>query len=95
MIYLETINEEAKPNHVRNLITNEVMTFHNGYDLETNLISAIIIQEYEMAHLLLDDEFRQKVTCEAKRTWEFNRIGKGSIAVISEAFDLISFMPKS
>ena len=30
---------------VRNLITTEISTYYNGYDLETNLISTIVCQE--------------------------------------------------
>lgn len=81
--------------HVRNLITDKTDTFYNDLSLEANLITSIILQEYEMAHLILDDKFRQKVNCEAKCKVEFNRIAKGNMAVVSEAFDLISFMPKS
>lgn len=35
--------------HVRNLITDKIDTFYNDLSLEANLITAIIIQEYELS----------------------------------------------
>tara|TARA_B100000780_G_C21089669_1_gene439136 strand:+ start:61 stop:321 length:261 start_codon:yes stop_codon:yes gene_type:complete len=72
---------------VKNLITQEIGTYYNGYDLETNLISTIVCQED--ANKLLNDEFREKITEKAK----VERISSknGQEILYSEPYDLIAY----
>jgi len=72
---------------VINLITDETSTYYNGYDLETNLISAIVGQENP--NKLLHDKFREKITEIAKveRIPSLN----GSEKVYSSTYDMIAY----
>tara|TARA_R110001592_G_scaffold135169_4_gene351201 strand:+ start:112 stop:378 length:267 start_codon:yes stop_codon:yes gene_type:complete len=72
---------------VRNLVTQEISTYYNGYDLETNLISTIVCQED--ANKLLHDKFREKITEKAK----VQRISSkhGLEQLYSEPYDLIAY----
>ena len=72
---------------VRNLVTQEISTYYNGYDLETNLISTIVCQED--ANKLLHDKFREKITEKAK----VQRISSkhGQEQLYSEPYDLIAY----
>ena len=77
----------TKHSTVRNLITNETLTYYNGCDLETNLISAIAYQED--ASKLLHYKFREKIT-------EMAKIGRiptldGSEKVYSPTYDMIAY----
>ena len=73
---------------VMNVLTEEKQTFHNGYDLETNLISAIIFAT-EDRRKILDDDYRTAITREAKL--EYITSKNGSIKVYSQAFDMIAY----
>ena len=73
---------------VMNLLTEEKQTFYNGYDLKTNLISAIIFAT-EDSRKILDDEYRTKITSTAKP--EYITSKNGSIKVYSEVFDMIAY----
>ena len=72
---------------VKNLVTQEISTYYNGYDLETNLISTIVCQED--ANKLLHDKFREKITEMAK----IERIPglDGSEKVYSPTYDMIAY----
>ena len=72
---------------VFNAITGEISTYYNGYDLETNLISAIVCQED--ANKLLHDKFREKISEIAK----IERIPglDGSEKVYSSTYDMIAY----
>lgn len=72
---------------VKNLVTQEITTYYNGYDLETNLISAIVCQED--ANKLLHDKFREKISKNAK----IQRISSkhGQEIQYSEPYDLIAY----
>ena len=77
----------TKHSTVKNLITNETFTYYNGYDLETNLISAIVHQKD--ASKLLHYKFREKIT-------EMAKIGRlpsldGSEKVYSSTYDMIAY----
>tara|TARA_R110002153_G_scaffold14198_1_gene51894 strand:+ start:39 stop:287 length:249 start_codon:yes stop_codon:yes gene_type:complete len=72
---------------VKNLVTQEISTYYNRYDLETNLISTIVCQEDP--NKLLHDEFREKITEKAK----VQRISSldGSEKVYSSTYDMIAY----
>ena len=72
---------------VKNLVTQEISTYYNRYDLETNLISTIVCQED--ANKLLHDKFREKITEKAK----VQRISSldGSEKVYSSTYDMIAY----
>ena len=72
---------------VENLVTKEIGTYYNGYDLETNLISTMVCQED--ANKLLNDEFREKITEKAKVERISNR--HGQTILYSEPYDLIAY----
>ena len=73
---------------VRNLITTEISTYYNGYDLETNLISTIVCQED--ANKLLHDKFREKITEIAKIERIPSSLG-GSKFLYSSTYDMIAY----
>ena len=73
---------------VMNVLTEQKQTFHNGYDLETNLISAIIFAT-EDRRKILDDDYRMAITREAKI--EYITSKNGSIKIYSPAFDMIAY----
>lgn len=71
---------------VKNLVTQEITTYYNGYDLETNLISAIVCQED--ANKLLHDKFREDI-----KNAKIQRISSkhGQEIQYSEPYDLIAY----
>ena len=73
---------------VLNLLTTDYQIFINGYDLETNLISAIIYAT-EDKRKILDDDYRNKITQEAKL--EYIKSINGQQKVYSPAFDMIAY----
>ena len=77
-----------KSTTVMNVLTEEKQTFYNGYDLETNLISAIIFAT-EDSRKILNDEYRMAITSTAKP--EYITSKNGSIKVYSEVFDMIAY----
>ena len=81
-------NTDAKPIKVMNVMTAEYHVFMNGYDLETNLISAIIIST-EDSRKLLDTDYRDKITKEAKVEYIVTK--QGVKKVYSPAYDMIAF----
>ena len=72
---------------VLNVITESKHSFYNGYDLETNLISAIIIST-EDSRKLLHDDYRAKITKEAKVEY-INSNGRQK--VYSAPYDMIAY----
>jgi len=75
-------------NKVVNLTTLETMEFLNGYDLETNLISAIICNQGN-SHNLLDDDYREQITKEADSRYITSK--NGQLKVYSPTFDMVSY----
>ena len=73
---------------VMNVLTEEVQIFCNGYDLETNLISAIIFSS-EDKRRVLDDKYRTKITNQAKI--EYINSKDGSVKVYSPSYDMIAY----
>jgi hypothetical protein len=73
---------------VMNVLTEEKQTFYNGYDLETNLISAIIFAT-EDRRKILNDDYRTAITREAKV--EYITSINGQPKVYSQAFDMIAY----
>ena len=73
---------------VLNVITESKHSFYNGYDLETNLISAIIIST-EDSRKLLHDDYRAKITKEAKV--EYITSLNGHQKVYSAPYDMIAY----
>jgi hypothetical protein len=73
---------------VMNTLNEEKQIFFNGYDLETNLISAIIYST-EDRRKILDDVYRAKITQVAKV--EYIKSKNGSIKVYSPIFDMIAY----
>ena len=73
---------------VMNVISEEVNTFQNGYDLETNLISAIIFAT-EDRRKILDLDYREQITKEAKVEYLTSKTGQ--VKVYSPAFDMIAY----
>jgi len=75
---------------VRNLITNETLTYYNGCDLETNLISAIAYQKgYTVFQEYSRTLIREKIA-------EMAKIGRiptldGSEKVYSPTYDMIAY----
>tara|TARA_R110001599_G_scaffold27598_1_gene96711 strand:- start:177 stop:446 length:270 start_codon:yes stop_codon:yes gene_type:complete len=80
---------------VLNLLTTDHQIFINGYDLETNLISAIIYAS-EDKRKILDDDYRNKITQEAKIEYintkhkHYNN-QNGLKKVYSSAYDMIAY----
>lgn len=73
---------------VMNVISEEVQTFVNGYDLETNLISAIIYSSQDRTKIL-DLDYREQITKEAKV--EYLTSKNGQTKVYSPSFDMIAY----
>ena len=73
---------------VMNVISEEVQTFVNGYDLETNLISAIIYSTQDRRKIL-DLDYREQITKEAKV--EYLTSKNGQTKVYSPSFDMIAY----
>jgi len=71
-----------------NVISEEVQTFVNGYDLETNLISAIIYSSQDRTKIL-DLDYREQITKEAKV--EYLTSKNGQTKVYSPSFDMIAY----
>tara|TARA_R100000541_G_scaffold1697_1_gene6510 strand:- start:53 stop:319 length:267 start_codon:yes stop_codon:yes gene_type:complete len=80
---------------VLNVLTTEHQIFINGYDLETNLISAIIYAS-EDKRKILDDDYRNKITHEAKPEYIVTKHKhyvdqNGSKKVYSPTYDMIAY----
>ena len=85
---LFTKNTDAKPIKVMNVMTAEYQVFMNGYDLATNLISAIIMST-EDSRKLLDLDYRDKIREEAKIEYIVTK--QVVKKVYSPAYDMIAF----
>jgi len=79
---------DARVNKVMNVITKEVHVFVNGYDLETNLISAIICANLDSKRIL-DFDYRDMVTEQSKV--EYITSKNGTKKVYSSVYDMISY----
>jgi hypothetical protein len=79
---------DARVNKVMNVITKEVHVFENGYDLETNLISAIIYANLDSKRIL-DFDYRDMVTEQSKV--EYITSKNGTKKVYSSVYDMISY----
>ena len=79
---------KKKGTAVMNVITEEKQYFYNGYDLETNLISAII-QSTGDSRKILDDEYRSKISHEAKV--EYISSNNGTMKCYSPSYDMIAY----
>ncbi len=73
---------------VMNVLNEQKQIFENGYDLTTNLISAIIFSS-EDSRKILDDEYRNKITQLAKI--EYIKSLNGTNKVYSPVFDMIAY----
>ena len=73
---------------VMNVITENSETFFNGYDLETNLISSIILST-EDSRKILDLDYREKITREAKV--EYIQSKNGTMKCYSPSYDMIAY----
>lgn len=82
---------KARATKVMNVITENSETFFNGYDLETNLISSIILGT-EDSRKILDLDFREKITREAKV--EYIQSKDGTMKCYSPAYDMIAYEVK-
>lgn len=76
-------------NKVRNLITEEVQVFENGYALEINLISAIIFTSGDVSKIL-DSNYRDIITRKAKVEHITSVTGK--VKVYSPVYDMVSYI---
>ena len=89
------MNNKIKKIKVMNVLTTECQTFINGDDLETNLISAIIYAS-EDKRKILNDDYRNKITQEAKIEYintkhkHYNN-QNGLKKVYSSAYDMIAY----
>ena len=81
-------NTDAKPIKVLNVLTEDYQIFMNGYDLETNLISAIIMFS-EDSRKLLDDDYRAKITNEASVKYIVTKLGQKKI--YSPKYNMIAY----
>jgi|TARA_R100001369_G_scaffold7702_3_gene18997 hypothetical protein len=81
-------NNDAKPIMVLNVLTEEYQVFMNGYDLETNLVSAIIFATGD-SKKILDDDYRNKIKKEARIEYMVTKLGAKK--VYSPEFDMISY----
>ena len=75
-------------NKVVNLTTLEATEFLNGYDLETNLISAIIYAKGD-SHNILDDDYREQIRKESDARYITSK--NGQLKVYSPTFDMVSY----
>mgnify|MGYP000860372690 CR=1 FL=1 len=82
---------KARATKVMNVITENYETFFNGYDLETNLISSIILGT-EDSRKILDFEYRNKITREAKV--EYIQSKDGTMKCYSPSYDMIAYEVK-
>ena len=82
---------KARATKVMNVITENSETFFNGYDLETNLISSIILGT-EDSRKILDLDFREKITREAKV--EYIQSKDGTMKCYSPSYDMIAYEVK-
>lgn len=82
---------KARATKVMNVITENSETFFNGYDLETNLISSIILGT-EDSRKILDFEYRNKITREAKV--EYIQSKDGTMKCYSPSYDMIAYEVK-
>jgi hypothetical protein len=82
------MNNKIKKIKVMNVLTTECQTFINGYDLKTNLISAIIMLT-EDRRKILDNNYRSKIIKEAKL--EYIKSINGQQKVYSPAYDMIAY----
>ena len=73
---------------VMNVITENSETFFNGYDLETNLISSIILSTEDRGKIL-DLDYREKITREAKV--EYIQSKDGTMKCYSPSYDMIAY----
>ena len=73
---------------VMNVITENSETFFNGYDLETNLISSIILGTEDRGKVLNLD-YREKITREAKV--EYIQSKDGTMKCYSPSYDMIAY----
>jgi len=73
---------------VMNVITEKSETFFNGYDLETNLISSIILSTEDRGKVLNLD-YREKITREAKV--EYIQSKDGTMKCYSPSYDMIAY----
>jgi hypothetical protein len=73
---------------VMNVLNEQKQIFENGYDLTTNLISAIIFSS-EDSRRILDDEYRNYITQLAKI--EYIKSINGTNKVYSPVFDMIAY----
>ena len=81
-------NTDAKPIKVLNVLTQEYQMFMNGYALATNLISAIIMST-EDSRKLLDDDYRTKITNEARVKYIVTKLGQKKI--YSPQYNMIAY----
>ena len=79
---------KARATKVMNVITENFETFFNGYDLETNLISSIILST-EDSRKILDLDYREKITREAKV--EYIQSKNGTMKCYSPSYDMIAY----
>lgn len=79
---------KARATKVMNVITENSETFFNGYDLETNLISSIILGT-EDSRKILDLDYREKITREAKV--EYIKSKDGTMKCYSPSYDMIAY----
>ena len=79
---------KARATKVMNVITEKYDTFYNGYDLEENLISAIILST-EDARKLMHYEYRNKIRNKAKV--EHIRSKDGTMKCYSPSYDMIAY----
>ena len=79
---------KARATKVMNVITENSETFFNGYDLETNLISSIILGT-EDSRKILDLDFREMITREAKV--EYIQSKDGTMKCYSPSYDMIAY----
>ena len=73
---------------VMNVITENSETFFNGYDLETNLISSIILGTEDRGKILNLD-YREKIRNEAKV--EYIQSKDGTMKCYSPSYDMIAY----
>ena len=73
---------------VMNVITENSETFFNCNDLETNLISSIILGTEDRGKILNSD-YREKITREAKV--EYIQSKDGTMKCYSPSYDMIAY----
>jgi hypothetical protein len=73
---------------VMNVLTEDKLTYYNGSDLISNLVSAIIYTT-EDASKILHSDYRKKIELEAKIE-KINSIN-GTVKYYSPAYDMIAY----